>query len=172
MTNALASRVLFKGSRATGIEFIRNGKREEARSRKEVILSSGSLQSPQLLQLSGIGPAELLRKGIGPAELLRKHGIPVIADLSGVGENLQDHYQVRTIVKLKTGDSLNDAVRNPFKLAAMGLQWLFKNSGPLTVEEQRAAHGRRGSGRWRRLHAICAERPPGHSGQRDAALGR
>lgn len=123
VTNALASRVVFEGNRASGVEFIRDGKREEVRTRKEVILSSGSLQSPQLLQLSGVGPADLLRK----------HNIPVVADLSGVGENLQDHYQVRTIVKLKTGDSLNDAVRNPFKLAAMGMQWLFKNSGPLTV---------------------------------------
>jgi choline dehydrogenase len=71
--------------------------------------------------------------GVGPADLLRKHDIPVVADLSGVGQNLQDHYQVRTIVKLKTGDSLNDAVRNPIKLVAMGLQWLFGNRGPLTV---------------------------------------
>ncbi len=122
-THALASRVLFKGTRATGVEYIRGGERHEVRARKEVILSSGALQSPQLLQLSGIGPATLLRQ----------HGIPVVVDAPGVGQNLQDHYQVRTIVRLKTGDSLNDAVRNPFKLAAMGLQWLVSGSGPLTV---------------------------------------
>jgi choline dehydrogenase len=122
-TNALASRVLFSGVRATGIEYIKDGKRHEARARKEVILAAGALQSPQLLQLSGIGPSDLLRQ----------HGIKIVADLPGVGENLQDHYQIRTIVKLKARDSLNDAVRNPFKLAAMGLQWLFSGSGPLTV---------------------------------------
>ncbi|MBX3519248.1 MAG: GMC family oxidoreductase N-terminal domain-containing protein [Xanthobacteraceae bacterium] len=123
LTGSLASRVLVRGGRATGIEYIRNGERQKVKARREVILSAGALQSPQLLQLSGIGPAALLRQ----------HGIQVVADLPGVGGNLQDHYQVRTIVRLKARDSLNDAVRNPIKLAAMGLQWLFRNSGPLTV---------------------------------------
>ncbi|MBX3534479.1 MAG: GMC family oxidoreductase N-terminal domain-containing protein [Xanthobacteraceae bacterium] len=123
VSGALASRVLVRSGRATGIEYIQNSVRHEAKARKEVILSAGALQSPQLLQLSGIGPAALLRQ----------HGIQVVLDLPGVGENLQDHYQVRTIVRLKARDSLNDAVRNPIKLAAMGLQWLFQNSGPLTV---------------------------------------
>jgi choline dehydrogenase len=122
-TRALVSRVIFQGTRAVGVAFFQDGERREVRARKEVILSAGAIQSPQLLQLSGIGPAALLRE----------HGIPVLSDLSGVGENLQDHYQVRTIVRLKAKDSLNDAVRNPLKLAAMGLQWLFSNSGPLTV---------------------------------------
>lgn len=122
-TGALASRIVFAGTRATGIEFIQNGALRQARARGEVILSAGALQSPQLLQLSGVGPAALLME----------HGIGVVADLPGVGENLQDHYQVRTIVRLKARDSLNDAVRNPFKLAQMGLQWLFSGSGPLTV---------------------------------------
>jgi choline dehydrogenase len=81
------------------------------------------VQSPQLLQLSGIGPAQLLRA----------HGIPVLADAPEVGENLQDHYQARTIVRLKQPISLNDDVRNPLKLAAMGLQWLLCSTGPLTV---------------------------------------
>lgn len=122
-TGALASRILFAGMRATGIEFIQNGARHEAKTRREVILSAGALQSPQLLQLSGIGSAALLKQ----------NGIGVVAELPGVGENLQDHYQVRTIVRLKARDSLNDAVRNPIKLAQMGLQWLFSGSGPLTV---------------------------------------
>ncbi len=123
LTGALASRVLFEKTRATGVEFVHQGERREAKVRKEVILSAGALQSPQLLQLSGIGPSSLLRQ----------YDIPVIADSPGVGENLQDHYQVRTIVRLKARDSLNDAVRNPLKLAQMGLQWLFSGSGPLTV---------------------------------------
>ena len=79
-----------------------------------MILSAGALQSPQLLQLSGIGPADLLRQ----------HGIDVVVDLPGVGENLQDHYQARTIVRLKTRNSLNDDVRNPLRLARMGWDWL------------------------------------------------
>jgi len=88
-----------------------------------VILSAGALQSPQLLQLSGIGPAELLRK----------HGIPVVVDAPEVGRNLQDHYQARMIVRLKHPISLNNQVRHPVELARMGLQWMFAGSGPLTA---------------------------------------
>ena len=86
-------------------------------------MSAGAVQSPQLLQLSGIGPAGLLRQ----------HGIAVVADLPGVGENLQDHYQARTIVRLKARNSLNDDVRNPLRLARMGWDWLAHGRGPLTV---------------------------------------
>ena len=88
-----------------------------------MILSAGAIQTPQLLQLSGIGPPDLL------AAL----HIPVVADSPGVGENLQDHYQARTIVRLRNRVSLNDAVRSPLKLASMGFEWLTRRSGPLTV---------------------------------------
>jgi choline dehydrogenase len=81
------------------------------------------LQSPQILQLSGIGPAALLRS----------HGVAVKADAPDVGSNLQDHYQARVIVKLRKAHSLNDDVRNPLRLAQMGAQWLFQQRGPLTV---------------------------------------
>lgn len=90
---------------------------------REVLLSAGALQSPQILQLSGIGPADLLKE----------QGIPVTVDAPEVGGNLQDHYQMRTIVRMLNKNSLNDQVRNPIKLAQMGLQWLLKGSGPLTV---------------------------------------
>lgn len=120
---ALASRVLFEGRTATGVEWLEGEASRSARAEREVILSAGAIQSPQLLQLSGIGPADLLRR----------HGIPVVADLAGVGANLQDHYQARTIVRLRRPISLNDEVRNPLRLARMGLQWLFRNAGPLTV---------------------------------------
>jgi choline dehydrogenase len=76
-----------------------------------------------LLQLSGVGPADLMRK----------LGIPVVADAPEVGRNLQDHYQARMIVRLKQPISLNDQVRNPIELAKMGLQWLFAGAGPLTA---------------------------------------
>ena len=121
--NAHATRILFEGNRATGIEWSGGGERQTARAEREVILSCGAVQSPQLLQLSGIGPAALLRQ----------QGIDVVVDAPGVGENLQDHYQVRTIVRLKKRQSLNDEVRNPIKLARMGLQWLVNGSGPLSV---------------------------------------
>ncbi|MEO5692726.1 MAG: GMC family oxidoreductase N-terminal domain-containing protein [Usitatibacter sp.] len=123
LTGAHAERVLFEGKRATGVQWISNGKRASARATREVLLCAGALQTPQLLQLSGVGPAELLRS----------HGIDVLVDAPEVGENLQDHYQARTIVRLKKKLSLNDDVRNPLKLAAMGLRWMFTNSGPLTV---------------------------------------
>ena len=123
LPHSLVERVLFEGSRAVGVEYVSGGRRGTARAAREVILSAGAIQTPQLLQLSGIGPAALLEA----------HGIPVRVDAPEVGENLQDHYQARTIVRLKKKLSLNDAVRDPFQLAAMGWKWLARNSGPLTV---------------------------------------
>lgn len=122
-TRAHASRVLFEGARAVGVEWLEDGQKRSARAAREVILAAGAIQSPQLLQLSGIGPAAVLRS----------HGIPVLVDAPGVGANLQDHYQARTIVRLKRKVSLNDDVRNPMKLLGMGLAWMFRNAGPLTV---------------------------------------
>lgn len=122
-TNAHASRVLFEGNRAVGVEWTCKGQPQQARAESEVILSGGALQSPQLLQLSGVGPADLLRR----------NNVDVVVDAPGVGRNLQDHLQVRVIVRLKEPDSLNDEVRNPLKLARMGLRWLFNGSGPLTI---------------------------------------
>jgi choline dehydrogenase len=123
LTHCHARRVLFEDGTAVGVEWLQDGKVVSARAEREVILSAGAIQSPQLLQLSGIGPADLLRS----------HGIPVLVDAPEVGENLKDHYQARTIVRLKKKQSLNNDVRNPVKLAAMGLEWLFRNAGPLTV---------------------------------------
>ena len=120
---AQVSRVLFEGSTAVGVEWVEGGAVRQARAEREVILAAGTLQSPQLLQLSGIGP---------PA-LLRQFGITVRADAPAVGKNLQDHYQARVIVRLKRKMSLNDQARNPVELARMGLQWLLQNRGPLTV---------------------------------------
>ncbi|CCE10554.1 putative glucose-methanol-choline (GMC) oxidoreductase; choline dehydrogenase (CHD) [Bradyrhizobium sp. STM 3843] len=123
ITGAHVTRVLFAGQVAVGVEWIEGGQRLSATADREVVLSGGALQSPQILQLSGVGPAELLRS----------MGIPVIADSPEVGANLQDHYQARIIVRLKRPVSLNDQVRNPFHLARMGLQWAISGSGPLTV---------------------------------------
>ena len=122
-TGAHVTRVLQAHGRAVGVQWMQNGAVHEARADGEVILAGGALQSPQLLQLSGIGPAALLRQ----------HGITVQVDAPEVGENLQDHYQARVIVKLRQRRSLNDDVRSPLRLAQMGAQWLFQQRGPLTV---------------------------------------
>lgn len=123
VTNAPATRILFEGKRASGVEWRENGVGKTARAAKEVILCAGAIQSPHLLQLSGVGPASLLRE----------HGIEPIHDAPEVGANLQDHYQVRIIYRLKKKLSLNTDVRNPIKLAEMGLDWLLRASGSLTV---------------------------------------
>jgi choline dehydrogenase len=123
VSGAQVTRVVVEHGRAVGVEWAAAGRKHSARADHEVIVSAGALQSPQLLQLSGIGPAALLRQ----------HGIGVVVDAPEVGANLQDHYQVRVIVKLKKPMSLNDDVRNPLKLARMGAQWLFAQRGPLTV---------------------------------------
>ncbi len=123
ITGATVSRVCFEGDRAVGVEWVRDGALQLARCDREVVLAAGALQSPHLLQLSGIGPEQVLRAA----------GIPVRHASPEVGENLQDHYQARVIVRLKRPMSLNDDVRNPLKLASMGLQWAFAKRGPLTV---------------------------------------
>ncbi|MTV11797.1 GMC family oxidoreductase N-terminal domain-containing protein [Bradyrhizobium sp. BR2003] len=123
ITHAQVSKVTFNGRVATGVEWISKGQVHRATADREVILSGGALQSPQILQLSGIGPADLLRK----------HGVAVVTDSPEVGSNLQDHYQARLIVRLKERISLNDQVRHPVELAKMGLQWMLAGRGPLTV---------------------------------------
>ncbi len=123
LTQAHATRVMFAGTRAIGMEWANGRDRSTARASRHVILAAGALQSPQLLQLSGIGPADHLRT----------LGIAVVADHREVGENLQDHYQARSIVELKSRQSLNKDVRNPVALARMGWQWLTQGRGPLTI---------------------------------------
>lgn len=120
---AHVSRIIIEQGRAVGVEWISNSERYSARASNEVVLSAGTIQSPQILQLSGVGPASLLNR----------HGIDVKVDSPEVGENLQDHYQMRMVVKLKNKLSLNDDVRNPLKLARMGLDWMLAGKGALTV---------------------------------------
>ena len=123
VTGAQVTRIVVEAGRARGVEWVEGGARRSARAEHEVIVAAGALQSPQLLQLSGIGPAALLRR----------HGIGVVVDAPEVGLNLQDHYQARVIVRLKEKRSLNDDVRSPLRLAKMGAAWLFSQRGPLTV---------------------------------------
>lgn len=121
---AAVTGITFEGNRARGVTYRKAGQNHTAQADCEVILCGGSVQTPQLLQLSGIGPAKLLGQ----------HDIKVRVDAPEVGENLQDHIQMRTIVELADrGLSLNDHMRNPISLAKMGLEWLLNGSGPLSV---------------------------------------
>ncbi|BEG73988.1 GMC family oxidoreductase [Achromobacter xylosoxidans] len=122
-TGAHAMAVLFEGSRACGVRYRQDGQVRTLRARREVILCAGALQSPQLLQLSGVGPAGLLRR----------FGIGVVRDLPGVGENLQDHLQIRLIYETHRPITTNDQLRTLHGRAAMGLQWLLFRGGPLAV---------------------------------------
>jgi len=121
-TGAFASAVVMQGRRAVGVAWRQGGAMRSAQSRREVLLSAGAIQSPQLLQLSGIGPAALLAG----------HGITVVHDSPGVGENLQDHLQIRLIFE-STRPTTNDALNSWLGQARLGLQWLFFRSGPLAV---------------------------------------
>ncbi len=122
VTGAQATRILLDGERAVGVAYRHQNADKEARCSGEVLLSAGSIQSPQLLQLSGIGPAELLQK----------HGIEVVKELPGVGENLQDHLQIRLIYE-STLPTTNDDLNSLIGQAKLGMQWFFKRSGPLAV---------------------------------------
>jgi choline dehydrogenase len=122
VTEALVHRVTFEGQRATGVEFSRNGDVEQAKAERETILSAGAIGSPQILQLSGIGPADLLKQ----------HGIPLVVDLP-VGENLQDHLQLRLAFRVKNAVTLNTLLDSWWAKAKMALEYAFKRSGPLTM---------------------------------------
>ncbi len=122
-TGAHAMAVLFEGNRAVGVRYRQDGQVRTLRARREVLLSAGALQSPQLLQLSGVGPAALLRQ----------FGIRVVRDLPGVGENLQDHLQIRLIYETRQPITTNDQLRTWHGRVGMGLQWLLFRGGPLAV---------------------------------------
>ncbi|SIO70291.1 choline dehydrogenase [Burkholderia sp. GAS332] len=122
-TDALASKILFEGTRATGIRYVQHGKEHEVRAHREVVLTAGALQSPQLLQVSGVGPAKLLNE----------FGIPVVANRAGVGENLQDHLQVRLTYEVTRPITTNDLLHSWTGRAKMGLQWALFREGPLSV---------------------------------------
>ncbi len=90
-----------------------------ARARKEILISGGAYNSPQLLQLSGVGPADLLRK----------HGIGVVLDAPGVGHDLQDHMQVRVVMRCTKRITLNDIVNNPVRRILAGAQYAAFRTG-------------------------------------------
>lgn len=121
-TNAHATGLILEGKRAVGVKYSQGGTIREARAAGEVLLSAGALQSPQLLQLSGIGPGAVLQK----------QGISVVHELPGVGENLQDHLQIRATYEA-TVPTTNDQLNSWAGQAKLGMQWLLHRSGPLAV---------------------------------------
>jgi len=123
MTDALVRRLRFDGRRCTGVEFDHGGEKRFAAARAETILAAGAIGSPQLLQLSGIGSAPLLKQ----------HGIEVQHALPGVGENLQDHLQLRMAFKVQNVVTLNQRANSLFGKAAMALEYALFRTGPLTM---------------------------------------
>src|SRR5690349_671116 len=123
LTNSQVRRVRLAGRRAAGVEFSQGGDETFAAARVETVLAAGSIGSPQILQLSGIGPATLLRE----------HGIAVAHELKGVGENLQDHLQLRMAFKVKNVRTLNERANTLTGKISMGLEYLLFRTGPLTM---------------------------------------
>ncbi len=123
ITGAEVECILFEDKRAAGIRFREQGQSRVVRARREIILSAGSVATPKLLQLSGLGPGALLQ-GLGIA--------PVV-DLPGVGENLQDHLQIRPIYKVEGVKTLNTQYQSLLNRALMGLEYALRRSGPLTM---------------------------------------
>ncbi len=118
VSGALATRVLFKGRRAIGVAFEQEGREQKAYADREVILSGGAINSPQLLMLSGIGPGEQLRE----------NGIDVVHDLPGVGANLQDHPDAAVVQVCKQPVSLHDAIGGLGRIK-VGLRWFLFHDG-------------------------------------------
>src|SRR5262245_1968650 len=118
-TDCHVSKILFEGKKAVGVK----SNRGEFKAAREVILCAGAIQSPQLLQLSGIGPEAVLKK----------FNIPIVHDLPGVGENLQDHLQLRVMYRCTKPITTNDELRSLWGRVRIGLQWLFQRSGPLAI---------------------------------------
>ena len=121
-TGAFVTRILFEGRRAVGVEYEQNGKSKRARAGREVILSGGSVNSPQLLQLSGVGP--------GP--LLQSLGIPVVHANANVGANLQDHVGINYTFKARV-PTLNSVLRPWWGKALVGMRYLMTGTGPLSL---------------------------------------
>ncbi len=126
--HAHATRILWEGKRAVGVEYLQNGQRHELRA-GQVILAGGAFNSPQLLQLSGVGPAEVLRA----------HGIEVLHHLPEVGANLQDHFYVRQFFRSRLPVTVNDDMAHWWGRLGMGLRWALQRRGPLAISAGYAA---------------------------------
>ena len=122
VTGALTHKLRLAGRRVLGVEYSRAGTMQYAEARRETILSAGAIGSPQILQLSGIGPAALLQK----------HGLPVVHDLP-VGENLQDHLQLRLAYKIQNALTLNTVLDSWWYKVKIAMEYALKRTGPMTM---------------------------------------
>ena len=123
VTGALIDRLSFEGKRVSGVEFVRDGQRLRATSRLETVLAAGSIGSPSILERSGVG---------APARL-QALGIPVVRDVPGIGENLQDHLQLRMIFKVQGIKTLNTLANSVWGKLKMGVEYALFRSGPLSM---------------------------------------
>ena len=123
LTHAMVQRLVLEGTRVSGVRISRQGVERTVSAAREVILSAGAIGSPQILQLSGIGPRELLAE----------RGIDVVADVPEVGENLQDHLQIRAVYKTRRPVTLNDELSNPWQKLRAGLEYGARRTGPLSM---------------------------------------
>ncbi len=121
-TDAMVLKIVFEGSKAVGVTYSQHGREITAQVNGEIILAGGAINSPQLLQLSGVGPAAHLQS----------LGIDVVHGNDGVGADLQDHYQARTVLELNRHWSVNDDVNNLARRAWIGLQYALFRRGPMT----------------------------------------
>jgi choline dehydrogenase len=128
MTHASVLKLNFAGRDCKGVDFVHRNQKFRVEARKETILSAGAIGSPQLLQLSGVGPRELLER----------NQIQVVHDLPGVGENLQDHLQIRMQYKVKNVKTLNGVANSLWGKAAMALEYFALRTGPLTMPPSQA----------------------------------
>ena len=122
ITNALASKILIKDKKAYGVEYLKSGSTHKVYAKREVILSAGSINSPQLLQLSGVGPKKVLQEA----------SVELIHDSPAVGQNLQDHLSVTYFYKSKV-PTLNDQLRPLLGKVYQGLKYILTRSGPLSL---------------------------------------
>ena len=123
VVNAHVQKINFEGKKAAGVSYYIKNKLNTVKANGEVILSAGSIGSPQILQVSGIGDEQKLRR----------HGINLVHELKGVGKNLQDHLMFRPVYKVKNLKSLNSKINSLFGNFLIGLEYIFNQSGPMTM---------------------------------------
>ncbi len=123
ITHGVVSSLTFEGKRVTGVRGTFGGKTGQITARREVLLAAGAIGSPQLLQVSGVGPGRVLKAA----------GVDVRHDLPGVGENLQDHYQARFVYHCNAAGSMNEVWHSYWKQLQVGLDYVFRRRGLLTI---------------------------------------